>query len=336
MQKTNIQSLRLVSAKFSDFCRKSSRLPALAPLFMIDQRGRVVAKKNFSRLSRGFESVINYIPAGDFDSFAARMGKSDFCAVKCKEEIDKGYIAVSKEGGGLSGCAVCSLSEKGCKKLTDYFGHLCSYRDYLDGFSLKSASDSTLISAKEAFDSRINGIGYLMNLSLSPKEQKSKVSLPAFSIFDKIRSFAERINQTSERLCQISVDGDNPPVSIPIGFISGAVSCLGLVLRNSSDGRARVHISSQNNDVALVRIECNGRRLGNEDIYTNAVIDAAGVFCQKAVFGKTPDGLFVELFVERAKDESLVVSEPAELDRRLTLALDVDGVFDMFLAITDV
>lgn len=336
MQKTNIQSLRLVPKKFSEFCRRSSVLPRTTPLFMIDKRGRTVAKKNITRLPGFFESVAEIISDEGFEDFAAKHGKCDFFAVRLDKKIEKGYIAVSNVGEGLCGCVLCSLSEKGCKKLSEYFGRLCSYRDHLDVFSSKAVTDSAGISAKEVFDSRINGIGYLLNLHLSYEAQRRKAHLPLMTVFEKIRTFTERINETEALPCNIIIDGDNPSASIQLGFVSVAVSCLGLAARNSCDGRVTVHISGKDKEYATIKIECNGKGSENEDIYAGAVMDAARDYCFGAALHQTKEMLCIEIKLQKAVDERLVVSEPAELDRQLGDILYLDELANMFSAIVDI
>lgn len=332
MQNDNVQSLRKVSLKFSDFCNTKSRLSKSTPVFMTDERGRLVAKKHMRETDRGFDAVCEMVEDGEYSEYVKIKHCRDGFILKASDNYSKkSYLAMTNEGDGLFGGVVCSYSAESCNTIGEYLEKLSIYKQYIDDVSYEANE------AANVFDRMICGVGGLMKLSSQNGGAKARSLFDLKGFFEKIAMFSERAARLSSLACEITVCGDNPAVGISERFVSAAVCCLGLAVRNSKNGKVSVCINDCDDGAASISISCEKETDISDDMYSKAVEDAVKEHCESVEINRKNGNIYsIKIVIKKALVERLTVSEISFAEKTLEQQLSERQLSDIFFAITDI
>ena len=333
MQRHDFVNAKNIDDSFCELCRKIVVLPRKTPLFVTDFRGRILVKKHLSLPKGVGESVYDIIEnSGDFASKSCD-GLS-FC-LRLDRRILRGFATATPDVSGLYNVVVCSYSESGCFKLSDYFKKLSAFRDFLQRLCDENPKGEHE-GALSVFASRMRGVGYLMEMSHERVDDSKITPVSLTHLIGKLSDFVHSTVKESVQGCNVNLFGRDFVVGVSAKFVSVALCSLGLVIRNSKDGNVLVEIKDYDTKCASVTFKSLPSKRENDVLYRNAVIDHAKDCIRDVRFIDTPEEYGIELVVDKAKKEHLSVSERGTADTRLDEILSDSKLYDLFGTVSDI
>ena len=307
--------------------------PSYTPIFLVDISGQITEKRNL-KISDGFYSLVSLTCEKDRALLVSSHFDYDAFAVRTSDGEGKDFIVVSKDESGFSRCVVCSVSEKGCVKLHDYYEKLACYKDYLDSFvSLVLSSDSR-VPVLRLFRMRISGVTELMRLSEEGGAGR-KFSFPLKTAMQKISSVALAVD--GSRNHQMSLDGIDEEITVnaPEGFFKLMLSVCAFLLRCSSGNGVSLSAEKHKDD-GVVRLYASVSGRPDFVMYVEALTRAferTGIPCN---FECADGRVSFECELKSAAKRADIVSDSGEFELRVENMLAMESVLDLYRTMADI
>ncbi len=259
---------RAAAGEFSSFCRQMDFLSRTTGLFMTDAFGNIINSRHIDTEKDSFPVLCDMVDNNDYDNFLSNRHTTN-AFVMCKKNSDgKDFIISLPYKGGFTKGVLLKCGDKNFTTLSDYYIHLCTYRDYLFSLSSLSFSPNSEKAVSMIFDMKLSGVLHLLNLS-EFQEQKQTFLCPVIPFVQKVQNLALGIGRSLTVTGNI---GANVFINTSYLFLKMLISCTALCLRKT-DEDILLNITDDKGNLTFCfeLSDCTGKSF---DIYESNIINS--------------------------------------------------------------
>ncbi len=297
-------------------------------LFMTDCLGTVINSRYLYFDKDTFPVLCDMVNDEDYLRFLSHKNKIP-AFVMCENHSEaKDFVLVIPYKQGFQRGVILKCGDKGFTSLSDYYQHLCTYKDYLSSLSTLSFSPSSQKALSVVFGMKLSGIFHLLKLSSFDDVSDKGFPCPVVIFLDKVQALVQGMGKNNLIVSGSAID--NIYIDTIPRFLKIFLSCIALCFRKST-GDVNLLLSVHDDSLTF---KIHTKSCGCDfDIFESNIVSALSM--NGADFDITRQEDMYQLCIRHkcTRKTKTEVREIAYINARLDELFEKDALTNMFYCI---